>query len=119
MSGVQYFSFSHDKGETWSKAEPGNIKSPLSPALIIRIPSTGDLMLIWNDNGSDQKRTPLNIGISGDEGQTWTNQILQDNPKGVYCYPAVNFTEDAVLINYSDWATMGTTILKIDIKTLY
>ncbi|MBI5010278.1 MAG: exo-alpha-sialidase, partial [Bacteroidia bacterium] len=45
MSGVQYFSYSKDKGETWSPAESGNIKSPCSPASITRIPSTGDLLL--------------------------------------------------------------------------
>jgi len=49
-SGVQYVSFSKDQGLTWSPIEAGNIKSPKSPASIERIPSTGDLLLVWNNN---------------------------------------------------------------------
>src|SRR5665648_156477 len=83
-SGVQYFSFSKDKGETWSSVEPGNIKSPCSPAIIVRIPSTGCLLMVWNDNGINQKRTPLNIAVSKDEGKSWiNNKILEDNPEAV------------------------------------
>jgi sialidase-1 len=100
-SGVQYLSFSKDKGETWSPVEPSNIKSPCSPALITRIPSTGELLMVWNDNGINQKRTPLNIAVSKDEGKTWTkNKILKDNPEGVYCYPAIHFTDNCVLLSY-------------------
>ena len=40
--GSQYRSYSADGGETWTPAEPTGIKSPLSPASIERIPSTGD-----------------------------------------------------------------------------
>ena len=119
-SGVQYFSYSKDKGETWSNVKPGNIKSPCSPASIVRIPSTGDLLLVWNDNGADQKRTPLNIAFSKDEGNTWSNEkILKDNPEGVYCYPAVQFADNYILLNYSDWSTMGSTIMKIDLHWVY
>ena len=49
-AGVQYFSYSQDQGETWSPVQPGNLKSPLSPASIERIPSTGDLLAVWNNN---------------------------------------------------------------------
>jgi len=48
-AGVQYISFSEDQGESWSPLKPGNIKSPLSPASIERIPKTGDLLLVWNN----------------------------------------------------------------------
>lgn len=119
-SGVQYISFSKDKGETWSTAEPSNIKSPCSPALIARIPITGDLLMVWNDNGVTQKRTPLNIAVSKDEGKTWIkNKILENNPDGVYCYPAIHFIDKEVLLSYSDWSTMGSTILKINIDWIY
>ena len=68
-AGVQYLSFSKDKGETWSPVEPSIIKSPCSPAIIARIPTNGDLLMVWNDNGENQKRNPLNIAISKDEGK--------------------------------------------------
>jgi sialidase-1 len=113
-SGVQYFSCSHDNGMNWSEFVPGNIESPCSPASIVRIPGSGNLMLVWNDNGKDQRRTPLNMAISEDDAKTWIkNTVLRDNPEGVYCYPAIHFVGDDVLISYSDWSTMGTTILRL------
>jgi sialidase-1 len=119
-AGVQYFSYSKTKGETWSAVEPGNLKSPCSPASIARIPSTGDLLVVWNDNGVDQKRTPLNIAFSRDEGKTWiNNKILENDPKGSYCYTAIHFTDKDALLGYFDWSTTGVTIKKININWIY
>ncbi len=99
--GLQQLSYSKDRGETWSQIEPSNIKSPLSPASITRIPSTGDLVMVWNKNGQDQKRTPFNIGISRDEGKTWGNiKTLEDDPDGWYCYTAIHFTKKDILLGH-------------------
>lgn len=120
MSGVQYFSYSDDKGESWSAVEPGNIKSPCSPASITRIPSTGDLLLVWNDNGIDQKRSPFNIAYSSDEGKTWLNKkILEDNPEGSFCYPAIHYLDGEVLLTYYDWSTLGSALIKIKHEQIY
>jgi len=120
-AGVQYFSWSKDKGETWSPVESGNLKSPCSPASIARIPSTGDLVVVWNDNGVDQKRTPLNIAISKDDGKSWiNNRVLENDPEGSYCYTAIHFTDrNNLLIGYFNWSTVGVTIRKIKIARLY
>jgi Neuraminidase (sialidase) len=119
-AGVQYFSCSKDRGETWSEVEPGNLKSPCSPASIARIPSSDDLLVIWNDNGVNQKRTPLNIAISRDEGKTWiNNRILENDPKGSYCYNAIHFTGKSLLLGYFDWSSFGITIKKIKIDWIY
>lgn len=105
-AGVQYQSFSSDKGMTWTTAEPTTIKSPLSPASIGRIPKTGDLFLVWNNNdGSNPatkgKRTPLSIAISKDEGKTWEKtKTVEDHPEGWYCYMAIHFTKNDVLLGY-------------------
>jgi len=99
--GVQYVSYSKDRGETWSAASPGNIVSPRSPASVERIPSTGDLLLVWNNNGTDQKRTPLNVAISKDEGKTWEHmKTVEDDPDGWYCYTAIHFTKKEVLLGH-------------------
>ncbi|NOR74874.1 MAG: hypothetical protein GQ525_06925, partial [Draconibacterium sp.] len=103
--GVQYFSFSDDNGETWSPIEPGNIKSPLSPASIERIPSTGDLLLLWNNNfkpeGDGGKRTPFNLAISEDEGKTWKKiKPVESDPAGWYCYTAIEFIDNYVLLGH-------------------
>lgn len=100
-AGVQYFSYSTDKGETWSPAEAGNLESPLSPASIERIPSTGDLLAVWNNNGVDRRRTPLTTAISKDEGKTWENiKNVEDDPDGWYCYTAIHFTDNDILLGH-------------------
>jgi sialidase-1 len=103
-AGVQCISYSQDKGQTWSPVERSNIKSPVSPASIERIPSTGDLLLVWNNNGGDDpaikgKRTPLTVAISKDEGKTWEKtKNIEDDQNGWYCYIAIHFTGDNVLL---------------------
>lgn len=104
-AGVQYFSYSEDRGKTWSPIAPGNIKSPLSPASIKRIPRTGDLLLVWNNNYEEGrnggKRTPFNLAISKNEGITWENKkTLENDPNGWYCYTAINFIDDHVLLGH-------------------
>lgn len=105
-AGSQFVSFSQDQGETWSPLSPSEMISPLSPATIERIPSTGDLLLFWNDHKDVReelrgKRTPLRCAISSDDGQTWTHvKTLEDNPQGWYCYLAVEFHQDQVLMGY-------------------
>ena len=105
-AGCQYVSHSTDEGETWSSPRPSNIISPCSPASVERIPSTGDLLLVWNNHDRVAKelrgkRTPFNAAISRDEGKTWSNvKTLEDNPHGWYCYTAVEFVGDCVLFGH-------------------
>jgi predicted neuraminidase len=98
---VQYITWSTDQGETWLPVRPGNIPSPRSPASIERIPQTGDLLLVWNNNPKDHKRTPYNVAISRDEGETWNSiKTLEDDPHGWYCYTAIHFGGDYVLLGH-------------------
>ncbi|CAG5018571.1 hypothetical protein DYBT9275_06028 [Dyadobacter sp. CECT 9275] len=121
-SGVQQLSFSRDEGKTWSPIEPSKIASPLSPASIARIPSMGDLLLVWNNNdgknpATKERRTPLTTAISKDEGSTWQNlKNIEDNPSGSFCYTAIHFTKDEVLLGYFDWATTQVTIRRLSLK---
>jgi hypothetical protein len=114
-TGSQYICFSKNKGESWSPVIKSNINSPFSPASVARIPSTGDLLLVWNDNGINQKRTPLNIAISRDEGKTWIkNKTLENDPDGWYCYTAIHFTGNYVLLGYcSTSLSKGTSHLTV------
>ena len=104
--GVQGISYSEDKGQTWSPVARSNIKSPVSPASIERIPSTGDLLLVWNNNAGDDpaikgKRTPLTVAISKDEGKSWEKiKNIEDDPDGWYCYIAIHFTDKDVLLGH-------------------
>lgn len=104
-SGTQYYSYSSDQGVNWSTLKPSNIKSPLSPAAIERIPETGDLMLVWNNNykpiHDGGNRTPFNLAISKDEGKTWEKiKPIESDPNGWYCYTAIEFVGDYVLLGH-------------------
>lgn len=105
-TGNQYICHSQDGGETWSKAQPSNLASPLSPASIEHIPWTNDLLCVWNDHSGIHKypagrRTPLCLAISQDEGKTWSrSRIIEDNPDGWYCYTAVTFVRNRAILTY-------------------
>lgn len=105
-AGCQYQSFSNDGGVTWSAATKSNIPSPLSPAAIDRIPQTGHLLLVWNNNDNSipamqGKRTPLTLAISRDDGKSWEHlRNIESDPDGWYCYTAVHFVGSHILLGY-------------------
>lgn len=129
--GLQQLSFSKDHGETWSHIQPSTIKSPLSPASIVKIPASNDWVLVWNNNdGSDasrkNKRTPLNIAISKDEGKTWQNiKTLEGDPEGWYCYTAIHFNKKDILLGYFTSSQLKKTelsvtcIARVSLRDLY
>lgn len=120
-AGSQLLSFSEDGGLNWSELKPSNIISPVSPASIERIPQTGDLLLVWNnhdqvDNRYKGKRTPFHVAVSRDDGKTWSNvKTLADDPEGWYCYTAITFLGDDVLLGHcaGDRRTGGLNTSKI------
>jgi len=117
----QYQSFSHDGGETWSKAEPSSMMSPVSPATIKRMPWTGDLLLVWNDHSGRHayapgRRTPLCVAYSTDDGRTWKNsKILEGYPDGWYCYISLTFVDEHAVLSYcaGDSKVGGLNRLKV------
>jgi hypothetical protein len=110
--GVQYEMFSHDRGATWTAPQPSGFTSPCSPLSMKRDPGTGSLIAIWNPvpnyitRPSQAKiwsggRTPLVCAISRDEGTTWSEPIqLEDDPACGYCYTAMHFVGDNLLLAY-------------------
>jgi len=99
-------SVSHDGGETWDKPGSWGVRAPEAPATLRRIPSTGDLMLIWNDNyepdtGHSGKRTPLTVAISDDEGKTWKlKKNLETSPEHTYSYISLIFFQGRAIMSY-------------------
>lgn len=119
--GSQYISYSEDQGDTWSSFESSKIISPMSPATIERIPKTGDLVMIWNNHENVDvklkgKRTPFHVAISRNEGASWEQvKTLEDDPNGWYCYTAVSFVGDHVLLGHcaGDRRTGGLNLTQI------
>ena len=99
-------SVSRDGGKTWSAPESTGIRAPASPPLLKRIPSTGDLLLIWNDNYEaghhhQGERTPLTSAISRDDGDTWENRKnIEVVPGGAAAYASAFFDGDEVFVGY-------------------
>ena len=99
-------SYSRDGGETWAKAKPWNVRAPEAPATLRRIPSTGDLLLIWNDvytkgAGHGGKRTPLTAAVSSDEGRSWKHRRnLETDKDHTYAYTSVAFVQGRALLSY-------------------
>ena len=76
--GRLFQSFSSDGGVHWSIAEPTALASSYAPAEIHRIPSTGDLVICWNQVSRQEivdglNRHRLSVALSVDEGKTWGN----------------------------------------------
>jgi sialidase-1 len=97
---------SADGGETWSEPRSWGVKAPEAPSTLRRIPSTGDLLLIWNDSfregeGRRGGRTPLTAAISKDEGKTWTHhRDLETSAGYTFAYTSVAFHRARALLTY-------------------
>ena len=108
--------YSSDGGMHWSRAEATILDSPTAPATIVRIPRTGDLLLVWNNHKPGaahmEDRFPLSTAVSSDEGRTWTHfRSLDDTPGFTYAYTSVTFSEQdtAVLTYYARQNPVGST----------
>jgi Neuraminidase (sialidase) len=124
-AGVQYYSKSVDKGLHWSPAFRSTIASPLSPASMARIPGKKDLVLVWNNNDGSipelkGKRTPLNIALSKNNGKTWKQiKTLEPDSDGWYCYTAIHFVGQHILLGYLGGSQKKKTRLaQIDLTLL-
>ena len=120
-TGCLYRAESEDRGETWSTPEPTEFPAPDAEPLITRIPSTGDLLLVWNNvsSTSNWPRTPLTAAISKDEGRTWGEfRDIDNRPEYDAAYPFVFFQDDEAVVTYytrrtKEWARDSEVTLKI------
>lgn len=109
--GSVYKSESRDGGKTWSRGEPLGVEAPESCPELLKMPSTGDLVLIYNASKYDPrwashygKRTPLSAAVSRDGGKTWSKpRHIETDPGWAFSNPGGLFTSKGTLVlNY--WA---------------
>ena len=137
--GHQWQSYSEDGGVRWSPPQPcEHFAAPTSPISIKRIPHTGDLLAIWNDHSgrfplpppethaANWRRTPLVSAISRDDGRTWQHhRLLESDFEHGYCYTAIHFTHDAVLLAYCaggpdcGWVLSRARIRRVPVAWFY
>ncbi|HBN86180.1 MAG TPA: exo-alpha-sialidase [Clostridiales bacterium] len=111
--GCQYQSFSIDNGLTWSVPAPSLFTSPVSPMSVKRI-KDHDLLAVYNPtpryNGrvisGAGDRTPLICTVFNDKSlKPGKPVVIEDDFNSGYCYTAVHFVKDAVLLEYCAGST--------------
>ncbi len=75
-SGRIWQSISSDAGVTWEPPTPTELAASGSPICMKRIPSTGDVMVVWNQCSKTELewgyvRNRLSCAITSDNGKTW------------------------------------------------
>ena len=112
--GYIYRSRSRDRGLTWTDPESMGLVAPCAPATIKRIPTTDDLLMVWN-NTPGPRRIPLTAAVSKDEGKTWENlRDLETDERYTHAYTSVAFVDERALLTY--WVHdegKGLTSLKL------
>lgn len=95
--GQSFVTESFDEGATWTDARPSGIVTPAAPSLLVRIPDTGHLLLIWNphynpDRSLHMQRCPLLCAISVNGGRSWElPRALETDARYSWDYPSALF----------------------------
>lgn len=127
--GRQYEMFSMDDGNNWTACQPSRFTSPNSP-LCMKRADDRKLYAVWNPipeyNGRERTgyftggRTPLALAVSEDDGKTFTEPIAfeWEEDRG-YCYCAVYFTAEALLLAYcAGGRPEGSCLVKTRIRRI-
>lgn len=118
--GRVYQAYSDDQGGHWTKSEPMSLVAPESCPHVKRIPTTGDLLIVFNHGFQPEadhcgRRNPLSSAISKDEGGTWENiKNVEELPYGCWedrkgnrrewswslSMPSITFVENKTVLSY-------------------
>ena len=114
VAGGQFFSYSSDGGETWTKPCLSPLRGCCAPATIRKIPGTDDILAIW-DYGFGG-RTPLTSAVSSDGGKTWKHLKLVEQSKYYgHDYSSVTFANGRVYVTSSAYPYLPSLeTLKVD-----
>lgn len=110
---VQYICFatSEDNGKTWTDAHPTKLPNPNSGIDATRL-QDGRILLVYNN--CFKGRTPLNIALSEDGGETWKMVFTLEKEEGEYSYPAVVQTADQLVHVTYTWDRKNIKHVVID-----
>ncbi len=92
--GWLWVSESANEGASWSEPIDSGFPNPASAAQLYRL-SNGHLILIYND--SNEKRSPLTVALSVDEGKTWPYKKNLVEGDGEFSYPCCTQSSDNLI----------------------
>ena len=130
QTGVQWESFSADRGETWEKARPSRLLSSNSPAVLCRL-STGQVAVAWNNSvRKPYGRRNLTLAVT-DDGQRFHGfrevahafyPLVDDGGHQWHAtYPYLCEAPDGrvlVAYNYGNWGFCAAKVDRIDLAWL-
>ena len=90
-----FISRTNDRGLTWTPPEATELPNPDSGISALCL-SDGRILLAFND--SPDKRTPLSLAISADEGRTWKRiAVLESASRATFSYPYLMRSSDGLI----------------------
>jgi HEAT repeat protein/proteasome lid subunit RPN8/RPN11 len=99
VAGGQFFAWSSDQGQTWTKPVLSPLRGTCSPAILRRIPNRPEILAVWTYGFGG--RTPLVAALSSDGGKTWKHlKLLEQSPYHGYGYVSCLFYKDRILLSY-------------------
>lgn len=91
---------SNDAGITWTDARPTTLPNPNSGIDAVGL-KDGRIVMIYNH--TKRGRTPLNLAVSKDGGETWNNFVALETEPGEYSYPAIIQAKDGSIHAVYTW----------------
>ena len=85
---------SKDGGRTWSSARPIDLPNPDAGIDAVRL-RDGRVALVYNHTPA--RRSPLNVALSEDDGDSWEQVLTLEDQPGEYSYPSVIQAQDGKL----------------------
>ncbi|MDX9754051.1 MAG: sialidase family protein [bacterium] len=107
---------SKDGGLSWSEVTKTALPHNNSGLDAVRLAS-GQIALVYNHTAKG--RTPLNLGLSSDDGITWSNVLTLEDQPGEYSYPAVIETSDGMIHTTYTWKRERIKHVIIDPLKIY
>ena len=104
--GQSFISESTDRGSTWSVPRPSGVFSALAPSVVVRMPNSADLLMLWNPTWNPTApisgvRSVLACAISRDGGKTWgLPKALEADATQWAEYPGITFDGEHALVHY-------------------